>query len=259
MTRIQEIETKIGRFWVDPRDQFVARSLASSGDFSPLERFLYTKFINQNSNVLWLGAHIGALLIPFSKYVRRVDTFEANPETFKLLEKNLQLNDCNNITAHNIAANDINGELNFICNTVNSGGSKRSPAFINSAYLDLETKFISVPCVQLDSFLSSHDYDFIFMDIEGSETHAMRGMTCILQNAKTLVAEFIPHHLRNVADVSIKDFLHPLADFRTMIVPSLKRCFYDSEVEQVLSLMLKKNVSDPGLIFHKPRINVNWN
>ena len=112
----QKIETKIGQFWIDPRDQFVAKSLASTGDFSPGERFLYVKFINQDSNVLWLGAHIGALLIPFSKHVRRVDTFEANPETFKLLEKNLRLNGCNNITAHNIAANDINGELNFICN-----------------------------------------------------------------------------------------------------------------------------------------------
>ena len=81
---IQKIETKIGTFWIDTRDQFVAKSLTSTGEYSPGERALYSKFVTQNSNVLWLGAHIGALVIPFSKYVQRVDTFEANPETFEI-------------------------------------------------------------------------------------------------------------------------------------------------------------------------------
>jgi FkbM family methyltransferase len=252
------IETKIGNFWIDIRDQFVAKSLSSTGEYSPGERHLYSKFITQNSNVLWLGAHIGALVIPFSKYVQRVDTFEANPETYRLLKKNLMLNGCNNVNAFNIAANDVAGKLNFICNTVNSGGSKRTPHKMNKAYLDTETKLRTVQCVDLDSFLSHHDYDFIFMDIEGSETHAMRGMSSILKNAKTLVVEFIPHHLTNVANVTPKKFLLPLQDFKTMVVPSLRRCFYGNEIEPVLNVMFNNNACDPGLIFHKNKIVLNW-
>ena len=255
---IQLIETKIGNFWVDTRDQFVAKSLSSTGEYSPSERHLYSKFITQNSNALWLGAHIGALVIPFAKYVQRVDTFEANPKTFELLEKNLMLNECKNVTAFNIAANDVAGELNFICNTVNSGGSKRAPHKMNKAYLDTETELRTVQCVDLDSFLSDHDYDFIFMDIEGSETHAMRGMSSILKNAKTLVVEFIPHHLTNVANVTPKKFLLPLQDFKTMVVPSLRRCFYGNEIEPVLNVMFNNNACDPGLIFHKNKIVLNW-
>lgn len=254
----QPIITKIGQFFVDPRDQFVAKSLISTGDYSPGERALYSKFINQNSNVLWLGAHIGALVIPFSKYVQRIDTFEANPETFKLLKKNLKLNDCRNVTAFNIAANDVDGELNFICNTVNSGGSKRAPHKMNRAYLDAETVFTTVRCADLDSFLSKHDYDLVFMDIEGSETQAMQGMTSILKNAKTVVAEFIPHHLTNVANVTVGQFLQPIKDFRTMVVPSLRRCFYDNEIEPVLDVMFKRNASDAGLIFTKAKLSLNW-
>jgi len=252
---IQKIETKIGTFWIDTRDQFVAKSLTSTGEYSPGERALYSKFVTQNSNVLWLGAHIGALVIPFSKYVQRVDTFEANPETFKLLKKNLKSNDCRNVTAFNIAANNVNGELNFICNTVNSGGSKRAPHTMNKAYIDAETIFTTVRCADLDSFLSNHDYDLVFMDIEGSETQAMQGMTSILKNAKTVVAEFIPHHLTNVANVTVGQFLRPIKDFRTMVVPSLRRCFYDNEIEPVLNVMFNKNACDAGLIFTKAKLS----
>lgn len=254
----QLIETKIGKFWVDARDQFVAKSLASTGEYSPGERSLYVKFINQNSKVLWLGAHIGALVIPFSKHVRHIDTFEANPETFKLLQQNIELNGCNNVTAFNIAANNVNGELNFICNTVNSGGSKRAPYVMHGAYLDAEAKLVKVQSANLDSFLINHDYDFIFMDIEGSETQAMQGMTSILKNAKTLVVEFIPDHLTKVANVTTKDFLQPLKDFKTMVVPSLRRCFYENEIEPVLNVMFNSNACDPGLIFYKNKIALNW-
>jgi FkbM family methyltransferase len=253
----QSAETSIGTFYLDGRDKFVARSLLEQGDYSPGERLLYSKFVNENSNVLWLGAHIGALMIPISKMVKHVTTFEANPHTFQILQKNIEANDCRNVKAYNLAANDEDCDLQFVCNTVNSGGSKRLPLEMIPAYLDNETSFEVVHAVCLDTFLVTHDYDFIFMDIEGSETHAMLGMTSIIQNAKTLVAEFIPHHLTNVSGVNISEFLNPLRDFQTMISPALKKVAFGAEIQPLLETMFNSNVADAGLIFHRDRINVN--
>jgi len=253
----QSAETSIGTFYLDERDKFVARSLLEQGDYSPAERLLYSKFVNEKSNVLWLGAHIGALMIPISKIVKHVTSFEANPYTFQILKKNIAINNCKNVKAYNLAANDEDCDLQFICNTVNSGGSKRQPIKMVPAYLDNETKFEVVPAVCLDTFLVTHDYDFIFMDIEGSETHAMLGMTSIIRNSKTLVTEFIPHHLTNVSGVNISEFLNPLREFQTMISPALKKVAFGAEIQPLLEAMFNSNVADAGLIFHRDRINVN--
>jgi FkbM family methyltransferase len=256
--RYQSAETSIGTFYLDGRDQFVARSLLETGDYSPGERLLYSNFLNKNSNVLWLGAHIGALMIPISKMVKHVTTFEANPYTFQILQKNIKVNNCKNVKAYNLAANDQDCDLQFVCNTVNSGGSKRLPVEMVPAYLDNETTFETVSAVCLDTFLMTHEYDFIFMDIEGSETHAMLGMKSIIQNANTLVTEFIPHHLTNVSGVKISEFLEPLRDFQTMISPALKKVAFGAEIKPLLETMFNSNVADAGLIFHRDRINVNF-
>ena len=257
MQYIEKIQTDIGAFYVDTRDQFVTRHLKETSNYAPAERNRYQVFTSPESNILWLGAHIGAHVIPLPANVKSITAFEANPDTYALFAKNLHLNACSNVKSYNLAANDTNGALKFICNTVNSGGSKRMPKEMRPMYLDDETKFVEVNAVRLDDFLPKHDFDFIFMDIEGSETHAMLGMTSIIQNAKTLVAEFIPHHLTNVSGVNISEFLNPLRDFQTMISPSLKKVAFGAEIQPLLETMFNSNVADAGLIFHRDRINVN--
>lgn len=76
-------------------------------------------------------------------------------------------------------------------------------------YLDHGTKFIDVQAVRLDDFLDEKNFDFIFLDIEGSETAALSGMPQVLNRSSVLVTEFIPHHLTLVAGLSVADFLQP--------------------------------------------------
>ena len=45
----------------------------------------------------------------------------------------------------------------------------------------------------MDEFLKDEKFDFIFMDIEGSEEPAMRGMPRLISQTKVLVSEFLPH------------------------------------------------------------------
>jgi hypothetical protein len=51
------------------------------------------------------------------------------------------------------------------------------------------------------------------MDIEGSEYLAIKGAPDCLRSAKLLYIEFVPHHLDNVAGISLEDFINVLTPF----------------------------------------------
>ena len=86
------VKTQQGNFLVDPSDNFVSKSLLKNGKYGLEEISLATKFLKKNSHCLVLGGHIGTLVIPLSKLCKELTVFEANPNTFDLLSKNIQLN-----------------------------------------------------------------------------------------------------------------------------------------------------------------------
>ena len=95
--------------------------------------------------------------------------YEANPDTFELLLKNIEINECHNVTVHSIAANDKFAQLKFICNVYNSGGSKRFPKKMEHFYWDNESSVVTVEAMPLDKYLKQTSFDFVFKDIAGSD------------------------------------------------------------------------------------------
>ncbi len=238
-----------GLFAVDPEDLEVGQKLRSGGfGIEEVERL--KKFINKKSKVLIVGTHIGSLAIPLSKHCKEITAIEANPNTFELLEINLQLNNAENITPHNIFANDTHEKVEFLLNTVNSGGSKRKPKKSNFLYDYDNPEIIELESHRLDDYLPKHDYDLILLDIEGSEYFAMKGMNDILSKCQTLVVEFLPHHLKNVADIDVETFLSVLPDhFTKFELPDNKQEHNISEVKTVLQKMYDSNIGEDGIIF----------
>ena len=238
-----------GLFAVDPEDLEVGHKLLSGGfGIDEVERL--KKFINIKSKVLIVGTHIGSLAIPLSKYCKEITAIEANPNTFELLEINLQLNNTKNITPHNIFASDSHEKVEFLLNTVNSGGSKRKPKKNSFLYDYDNPEVIELESHRLDDYLPKHDYDLILMDIEGSEYFAMKGMKDILSNCKTLVVEFLPHHLKNVADIDVETFLSVLpSHFTKFKLPDNNQEHNISEVATVLQKMYDSNIGEDGIIF----------
>ena len=84
-------------------------------------------------------------------------------------------------------------------------------------------------------------------------------MPKLIEKSTVLISEFLPHHLSKVAGVSVDDFLNCLSDFKTMIVPSIRKTVYKDEMHDVLSKMYAAGVGEAGLIFHKEKIVVNFN
>ena len=127
------VNTVNGKFAVDPADLEVGAKLRLTGEYGLDEIKLLSSFLGENASVLILGSHIGSLAIPISKHCENVVSIEAKPNNYKLLQTNVLLNNCSNITTHNIAASDKEETIKFQLNTVNSGGSKRLP--IHNKYI----------------------------------------------------------------------------------------------------------------------------
>ena len=250
------VEAKQGNFLVDPIDNYVAKVLLNDGELCQGEIKLASRFLKKDSHCLLLGAHIGSIVIPLAKLCKELIVFEANPDTFKLLSKNLVLNEIYNVKAYNKAVSDENKPLKFLINKDNSGGSKRFPSIKASGYFYDNPKQIKVDGVVLDKFLEKKSFDLIFVDIEGSEYFAFKGMQKIFKQSKVLITEFVPHHLSYVASVSVAEFWATLEPhFKYLYIPESKKIFESSNnISRQLTLMFNDDKNFDNIVFLKSNI-----
>ena len=246
------VESKNGTLAVDPRDLEVGLKLRNNGSYGLDEIARINELISTQSNVLVVGAHIGSLVIPIAKNCNKVVAIEANPNNFNLLKTNLHLNKTENVSIHNIAASSKQETIKFQMNVVNSGGSKRLPKNNEYMYRYDNPEVIEVQAHSLDEYLNENNFDLVLIDIEGSEYFAMQGMAEILANCNTLIVEFLPHHLKNVADVTVEQFLSLIPkQFTKLTIPSKNETHPIDIGGVVLQQMYNNKEGDDGLIFTK--------
>ena len=246
------VDSKNGLLAVDPRDLEVGYKLRNYGSYGLDELTRINKLITSESNVLVVGAHIGSLVIPIANNCNKVVAIEANPNNFNLLKTNLHLNKSANITIHNIAASSKQETIKFQMNTVNSGGSKRLPKNNEYMYRYDNPEVIEVQAYSLDDYLDENNFDLVLIDIEGSEYFAMQGMEKILSNCNTLIVEFLPHHLKNVADISVEQFLSLIPQqFTKLTIPSKNETHPVDIGGVILKQMYNDKEGDDGIIFTK--------
>ena len=188
-------ESENGTLISGTADMFVGGNLGFRGHYEKGALNSLLRLVEHESRVLVLGPHVGAFAIPIAKKVREVVAYEANPETFRLLQYNLKLNNVDNFTAFNLAAGDRAGKIEFMTSGVNSGASGRQ--FGSSPGLTLE-RFarIEVEMVRLVDHLADPRFDLVLMDIEGSEYFALLGMAPVLGTCSYLQFEYLPAVLR---------------------------------------------------------------
>jgi FkbM family methyltransferase len=238
-------------FLVDPEDYGVGRRLRLHGRYGEEELDRLVPLISAESDVLVVGTHIGTLAIPLASRCRSVSAIEANPDTFTLLEGNVAINRVENVEAFNLAASNTRRKLKFLVNRSNSGGSKIAPKTRQYQYYYDKPKEITVQGIPLDEQFPDRRFDLIVMDIEGSEYDALRGMQQLLSRVQTLVVEFVPHHLRNVSDVTVEQFLEPLSMFDSLFVPTLQQTVNKDRFADLLQRLYDRDRSDDGIIFQK--------
>ena len=209
--------SKNGVFIADPRDFVITNSLLKRGTWSYHDVELLSRFVGPDSAVCFVGAHIGTLLVPISKRVRKVVGYEASAHTYELLEMNCKLNDVDNHELRHCAVGDTNGRVSFEYNAMNSGHSRMSTQAGGSR------SSTEVDVVVFDEHADNPEtsFDLLVIDVEGAECTVLAGMPKTLAKNPTLFIEFSPKYLG--------EFGRTPADFIELLSPHYPHMYYEAD------------------------------
>lgn len=164
------------RFHFDPLDR-VARmyTVPHIGTFEAKETDFVRSFAQPGMICFDIGASFGWYTILLSKIVGptgQVHAFEPLPHTFEVLERNVILNECLNVTLDNVALDKTNGQKDLFLPDIGVSGSFHLHEY------DKEYETISCPTKTLDDYCLAEGLsriDFIKADIEGAEWDMLKG------------------------------------------------------------------------------------
>lgn len=173
---------------VIPTDEGISSELIIFGSHEPINIEFISKKLKQGMTCLDVGANIGYYATFESKIVGdqgKVIAIEPSPINFRYLKHNLSLQNKNNFEAYNIAAGNIEENLDFL---IFNKKSNYCQVLRQGQDIPPETKVISVPTKQIDTLLKENPIDkldLLRMDIEGYEWEAIQG-------AKETIKKFNP-------------------------------------------------------------------
>ena len=140
------------------------------------------ELFRSSSSREWLpstaAAHIGEYTLLFSVGVGkhgRVHSFEPHPNSFRILSRNVALNDLQNVTLNQIAVADGDGSGRLVLDV--------DPTMSALATSGNEPSTISVEVVSLDSYAESERLDrvdVLKIDVEGAEALVVAGASAVL-------------------------------------------------------------------------------
>jgi FkbM family methyltransferase len=160
----------------EPHYVSVFRSLLSAGD-----------------TVFDVGANIGFYSILFSAWVGargRVIAYEPDPANLKLLERNVDLNGCQNVVVRPVALSKSCGSDVFSIDRItrSTGHLGHGATYGGTIFGDASEDLINVVTSTLDEELADHGApQLIKMDIEGGEYNALLGGAGLLQRHRPLI------------------------------------------------------------------------
>lgn len=147
--------------------------------------------IGDGWTVIDIGAGLGDFAVMTAKEhpTCRVVAFEPFPESFKLLEQNIQLNRVENVTALPIAIGSKSGSL-----TLSTTGEAVQHTTTESVVSGAASSTITVESLSLDDALQRCEIDrcdFLKMDCEGSEFDILLNTNpATLQRIKRICLEY---------------------------------------------------------------------
>lgn len=176
-------------------DLFVTHAIKRKGQWEPHEEKVMRQLVKPGMQALDLGANIGYFTAVLSEVVGadgKVWAVEAAPRLCECLKKSSEFNHWKNVEILNVAASNNERELLMGYNFVNFGGSTVYELPPGHA---LDTLWqAKVTARRLDDVLPAQEkIDFIKMDIEGHEGHALTGMKKIFERGRPrMLFEYTP-------------------------------------------------------------------
>ena len=165
------------------------------GSSEPESARFISSFLQPGMVFFDVGAHIGEYTLIGSRRVGpggSVHAFEAQPDTFALLQRNCAANGAGNARLNACAVADREGELEFdLC-----AEPAMSSLAASGAALPRARGRIRVPAISLDAYCRREGVvpDLVKIDVEGAERLVLGGATEILSqpSAPALIFECLP-------------------------------------------------------------------
>lgn len=141
---------------------------------------MYSKFLNKDSVVLDIGAHLGTHTIPLSHLCKEVYSFEPQKKIFTLLKKTITDNQITNVNLFNNVVSETDGD---IVDFVNSNTGKGS-LWTFRPYLAGDT---SEEITMTIDNLNLPKVDFMKIDAEKTEWLVLRGAKSTIIEHKPII------------------------------------------------------------------------
>ena len=197
-------------FYIDRSDHgaipFILR-----GCWEPRTTEIFKSVVKEGMTVLDMGAHVGYYTLIAASLVGtkgHVYAFEPVPDTFNLLERNINKYEYKNVTLINKAVADSDGIHRFYVDIKHNAMRSTLSEFYHVP------NYINVLTISLDNFLGDTEVDVIKMDIEGSEMLALKGMRKIIERSPNLkiITEANPGFLEGCGS-SLEEYMQELLKY----------------------------------------------
>ncbi len=181
------------KMYVDTRDIGLAPHLLLEGNWEMWVTKAFQQLLRPGMTVVDVGANIGYYTLLASAGVGlkgRVHAVEADPLTFNILEKNIEVNGYGSIVrAHQCAVANKRGELTLYQYRNHPGGNN----IFGNALDPRIVAGVKVPAIPLDELIPD-SVDVMKIDAEGSEPLIFEGMQGLLQRSPQIriIMEFAP-------------------------------------------------------------------
>ena len=158
--------------------QIYLKGVYESNTFGPL-----SKLIKPTDTFVDVGANIGAYSVGLSQFIKkgRIISFEPNPGALKYLEKNIELNNIENITV-------VKRGLSNTPEKVTLYTPSLTTASINK-HQDSDQKEV-IELITLDNYCEENginNIDILKIDIEGHEIKCLKGALEIIAKSKDMI------------------------------------------------------------------------
>jgi FkbM family methyltransferase len=255
---IIQITVNDHKMFVNTQDKVIVPSLIIYGVWEKFETDLFYKTVKPGDIVVDVGANIGYYTLIAADLVGKegmVYAFEPEPSNYKLLTKNVEINNFRNVTLIQKAVSEEMGRIKLYLDKVNLG----APSFSEENIFIERGSYIDVKTISLDDFFENHkkeeNLNFIKIDAEGAEGLIVNGARNILQqNNPKILMEFWPYGQKNIGTDPIK-LLNTLMDYgyRMRLVDDKNQSLITIEVEEILKIceQTENGMGHVNLLFEK--------
>ncbi len=193
---------------IDTKDTDFAPGILFNRDYEPHVRAAIRRLFKPGETFVDVGANIGCISLLAASIAGpegRVIAIEPNPNNLQRLYAGIVLNGFGNVKVMAYAVSDR-------ATTFSLGGGTSNTTVTAARGVDTATMFAQaiVPDVELAHLPR---LDFLKIDIEGHEPHALAGCTQLIRKHNpTLLTEFAPRCLGEVERIDPRDYLRQVFD-----------------------------------------------